>query len=130
MRDERDGHKMFIVDSFFLASMMQSMSGRDLYDKELARYREPYRTQASRKPASVCPQQVPFAGGTSDTHAELHAYSQRLEKTELAKLHLWAKPGAIIKPSQAKRSKKRMKKLSTVFDASGHSTGRSRLGVR
>ncbi len=119
MRDKRDGHKMIVIDNFFVDSAMQLLSGRDLTDEELAHYREPFRKQADRKPVRVFPLEVPFDGYPSDTHRVMEHYASWLDSTDIPKLLLWAKPGAIITPAEAKRIKARMKNLSTVYIGEG-----------
>lgn len=119
MRDEHDGHKMLIIDNFFIDSMMQLMTGRDLTDAELHHYRAPFLEQSARKPVRVFPQEVPLDGAPSSSYAAMSSYASWLDKSKIPKLLLWAKPGALIKEAEVKRIQARMQNLSTVYIGAG-----------
>jgi haloalkane dehalogenase len=119
VRDKRDGYKMIVIDNFFIDSVMQLMTGRDLTDEEMAYYRAPYHTKASRKPVRVWPQEVPFDGKPAASFRVIDGYARWIETTELPKLLLWAKPGVLIKEADVTKIEARMKNLTTVYIGPG-----------
>ncbi len=119
MRDKRDGHKMLIIDNFFIDSMMQLMTGRDLSEKELANYRAPFRTKSARKPIRNFPLDVPLDGAPVSSYETMKSYAAWLEASTIPKLLLWAQPGALIKEAEVKRLKARLTNLSTVYIGAG-----------
>lgn len=88
---------------------------RDLSPEEMARYREPFLTAASRKPVLQWPREIPIEGHPADVHEAVGAYRRWLEETSLPKLFFHAGPGAICPEPVVTWAKERFQSLET-FD--------------
>ena len=84
--DEMRGYKMLMEQNQFVETMLPGGVARGLSVEEMAYYREPYPTPASRKAIRVWPTQVPIAGDPPDTAAaieSLHAWLPKSAKSIL-----------------------------------------------
>lgn len=90
------GWVMLSVANMFVTQVLPRATVRELTDEELARYREPYPTIASRKPVRTWPREVPISGKPARVHEKVAAYSEWLTETDIPKLCLYARPGSII----------------------------------
>lgn len=80
----------------FVTQLLPNAIDRDLTTEEMARYREPFPTPASRKPVMQWPREIPFDGKPADNHEIVAAYDAWLQKTEIPKLLFHADPGGLI----------------------------------
>ena len=92
---------------------------RKLTDEEMARYRAPFLTPESRRPIQVWPRQIPFDGEPPDVHARMVEASTWLRTSEVPKLLLWARPGAIIKKSDVQWWRQEVPNLQDVYVGKG-----------
>jgi len=90
------GWVMASVANMFLNQVLPRQTVRELTAEELARYREPYPTIASRKPVRTWPQEVPISGKPDRVHDKVAAYSDWLTESEIPKLCLYAHPGSVL----------------------------------
>lgn len=102
MRDPVKGDRMNIDKNFFVKRLLPMMTSRKLTQTERDAYGEPFIDPPSRKPVAVWPREIPFEGeGPEDVHRIVSDYWAWLQETDIPKLMLVAKPGAIIKGNVA-----------------------------
>lgn len=87
--------------NIFIEGFLRNNASMDrrLTDEEMVAYREPFPTEASRKPIWRWPRQIPVAGYTADgsilTATMLQVGSDYMQTSRVPKLLLYATPGAI-----------------------------------
>ncbi len=91
------GEQMIMDNNMFVEMMLPGAILRKLSDEEMNRYREPYPDRESRRPLWRWPNEIPIDGQPVDVHAAVQAYSDWLGMSQVPKLLLWAKPGAILR---------------------------------
>ena len=102
-RHPQKGWNMIAKKNFFVKRMLPMMISRKLSQTEKTAYAAPYPDEQSRKPVAVWPQEIPFDGQPADVHQIVTAYNAWLGTTDLPKLLLWVKPGALIAGEAAAR---------------------------
>ena len=90
------GWLMLSVANLFLVKVVPDMILRKLTKEELAHYKAPYPTIASRKPVRVWPTQLPIDGKPKHIHHKQMAWIKWFSETSIPKLFLHAEPGAIL----------------------------------
>jgi len=95
------GWLMISGANMFVNKILPQSIVRKLTDEEMAHYRRPYPTAASRKPLRQWPCEIPIDGEPADVTKIVASYGSWLEETELPKLFFYAKPGAIIPYNRA-----------------------------
>ncbi len=98
----------------FVKQVLPQSIVRELTDEEMRHYLEPYPTFASRKPVRQWPREIPIEGKPEDVHEVVATYNAWLQKTELPKLLLYAKPGALIRRRGVEWARERFPILETV----------------
>ncbi len=98
----------------FLKQVLPQSILRELSAEEMRRYLEPYPTFASRKPVRQWPREIPIDGRPADVHEAVAAYNAWLQRTEIPKLLLYAKPGALIRKRAVEWARERFPNLETV----------------
>ena len=94
-RDEEDGHEIIAVDNYFVETLLPMMSGRELSDVEMAAYRAPYPTVASRAPVAQWPREIPLDGEPADNTQRIGDNFAWLRASDIPLLMLYAEPGMI-----------------------------------
>ncbi len=97
LRHPVKGRKMIVEKNFFVEKMLPMMVVRKLTAEEMDRYREPFLAPESRRPVQMWPREIPFDGDPPDVHERLQETSKWLRTSDIPKLLLWVKPGAIFK---------------------------------
>jgi haloalkane dehalogenase len=87
--------------------MLPAMQLRKLSDKELAFYREPFKTPQSR------------GGEPADVYQAQLLYLEWLKRTDMPKLLLYAKPGIVITESLVLWAQENLKNLGVVYIGEG-----------
>ncbi len=115
MRNPRTGDKMNLEKNFFVERLIPMMVKRKLTEQERAAYRVPYPDPASRKPVAQWPREIPFEGeGPADVYAEIADNWDWLRHTDIPKLFLHAKPGAIFNKAGVKEIELPLSNLTSV----------------
>ena len=94
-RDPEKGYQVISEDNYFVEKLLPMMSGRRLTDEEMAVYRAPYPTPASRKPVRQWPLEIPLDGEPADTTERMGANYDWLRGSDVPLLFLHADPGMI-----------------------------------
>ncbi len=115
LRDPEKGPAMIYKKNFFVEVMMPASINRTLSAAEMDAYRAPFLEEASRKPTLVWPNEIPIAGVPARNVELIERYGAWLEETDLPKLHLYVRPGAISSPEIVDSLKGKLKNYETVF---------------
>ena len=110
---------MIVKNNFFVEKALPAFMVRKLTKEEMESYREPFLEESSRKPVWVWPNEIPIDGVPADNEEIIQRYYEKLKQSNLPKLLLWAKPGAIIKEKNVDLIKKEFKNLQDVYLGKG-----------
>ena len=95
------GESMVLENNVFIEKVLPGSILRDLSDEEMAVYRRPYLEPGeSRRPTLTWPRQIPIDGEPEDVHGIVEHYAQWLKTSNVPKLFINAKPGAILTGEQ------------------------------
>jgi haloalkane dehalogenase len=96
MRSEQ-GAQMIYDQNFFVEGVLPQMGVmRPLQEAEMAAYRAPFATRASRKPTLAWPRQVPIAGTPADVVQDITLNGAWLTQSAIPKLLFYTEPGVIM----------------------------------
>jgi haloalkane dehalogenase len=96
------GEKMILEDNIFIERVLPASVIRKLSDDEMAQYRAPFPTAASRRPMWRFPNELPIEGHPADVTALLEAAHAALATSRYPKLLFAADPGALVSPAFAR----------------------------
>ncbi|MFQ5651259.1 MAG: haloalkane dehalogenase [bacterium] len=113
------GHKMIVQKNFFVEKVLRMFTVRKLTSAEMTAYRQPFLDEKSRKPVFAWPNEIPIEGHPERNEKIIASYYEWLEHSEVPKLLLWAKPGAILKERDVAGIESQFKNLKTVFVGKG-----------
>ncbi len=92
---------MVLENNMFVERVLPASILRKLTDEEMAVYRRPYLAPGEdRRPTLTWPRQIPIEGEPADVHEIVNSYSQWLAESDVPKLFVNAKPGAILTGAQ------------------------------
>ena len=95
------GEEMVLEKNVFVESVLPGSILRTLTDEEHAVYRKPYAEPGEvRRPTLTWPREIPIAGEPADVVGIVKDYGEWLQTSEVAKLLVAAKPGAILNGRQ------------------------------
>ena len=92
------GWDMLVNQNMFIEGVLPAGIVRDLTEKEMNAYREPFLDPADRKPVWRWPNELPIAGEPPDMTEAVDANFAWLHETKVPKLLFHATPGAILPP--------------------------------
>ena len=87
---------------------------REITEKEMEHYREPFLNPESRKPLWRWPNEIPIEGRPPGVTEIVQNYNQWLRKTEIPKLLFYAKPGILVTASTVTWCKQHLKNLKVI----------------
>lgn len=90
------GERMILDENFFIEVLLQKLVMRPLTGAEMAAYRRPFESRASRLPMLVWPRELPIGGEPADVVAIVKGYGQWLRESPLPKLFINAEPGSML----------------------------------
>ncbi len=108
------GWDLVVNQNAFVEQVLPGAIQRTLSEVEMARYREPFREPASRKPVWRWPNEIPIDGEPADVTALVDAYATWLSECDVPKLLLYARPGAILRKELVGWCRAHMRKLTAV----------------
>ena len=114
MRTPVIGWFMINVMNGFIKGMLPNTIVRDLTLEERQRYAAPYQTIGSRKPLRLWPCEIPIDGRPADVDRVVREYSRMLQESDVPKLLLYARPGAIIDKKEVAWCRENFKNLAAV----------------
>jgi haloalkane dehalogenase len=92
---------------------------RKLSRKEKEYYAAPFSTMKSRKPIVEFPKELPFSGENAFNEKVISDNFEWFKKSNIPKLLLYAKPGALIKSSDIVSLESELNNLTTVYIGKG-----------
>lgn len=114
MRTPVVGWFMISVMNGFIKGMLPKTIVRTLSPEEMAFYAAPYPSIGSRKPLRQWPCEIPIDGHPADVDQVVRAYNRKLQESDLPKLLLYARPGAIIDEQAVSWCRQNLKNLVAV----------------
>ena len=100
-RTAGEGEKLILEENVFVERILPGGIARKLTDQEMAVYRAPFATPASRRPTWRFPNEIPIAGDPADVTALLERAHAALAVSTYPKLLFAADPGALVSPQLA-----------------------------
>lgn len=101
LRTPGEGERMIMDGNAFVERILPGSVVRKLSDEEMAVYRAPFTTPASRKPTWRLPNELPIAGEPADVNAMLERAHAALSDSRYPKLLFAGNPGALVSPAFA-----------------------------
>ena len=99
-----EGEKLILERNLFIEQVLPGAILRDLTDAEMAEYRRPFREPGEgRRPTLTWPREIPIEGEPKDVVEIVERYAAWLDESEVPKLFVNAKPGAILRGRQRER---------------------------
>lgn len=95
------GEQLLLEENAFIERVLPGAVRRKLTEAEMAAYRAPFPTPASRKPLHRFPNELPIAGEPADVYALCERDQAALLASRYPKLLFSAEPGALISPAFA-----------------------------
>jgi haloalkane dehalogenase len=108
------GENMILEQNMFVEGVLPGAILRKLSDEEMDRYREPFPDPASRKPTWRWPNEIPVEGEPTDVVEAVQAYADWMGTSEMPKLLLYARPGAILREPLLEWCRNNIRNLKTV----------------
>ena len=91
------GEEIVLQKNVFVERILPASIQRQLTAAEMAVYGAPYREAGeARRPTLTWPREIPIDGQPADVHAIVAEYAEFLQRTEIPKLFINAKPGMIL----------------------------------
>ena len=91
------GECMVLAKNVFVERVLPGSVLRKMTDEEMAVYRSPFEEEGeSRRPTLTWPRQIPIAGEPEDVVEIVQSYADWLAGSDVPKLFVNAKPGAIL----------------------------------
>ena len=91
------GEKMVLQENFFIEKILPGAILRKLAPEEMAEYRRPFLEPGEgRRPTLTFPREIPIEGSPADVNTIVNAYAAWLATSDVPKLFIWAKPGALL----------------------------------
>ncbi|MDX8477106.1 haloalkane dehalogenase [Mesorhizobium sp. VK24D] len=95
------GEKLVLEDNVFVEKVLPASVLRPMSEEEMAAYRAPFPTPASRKPMLRLPRELPIEGQPADVAAISEHDHRALRLSSYPKLLFAGDPGALISPQAA-----------------------------
>ena len=108
------GWLMLSVMNMFVTQILPQMTLRKLSAAEIAHYKAPFSTVASRKPVRQWPCEIPLNGQPAEMVELVSAYSLKLQDSALPKLLIYAQPGAVLNAAAVDWCRRNLQNLQTV----------------
>jgi haloalkane dehalogenase len=113
-RTPGQGEHLILEENVFIERVIPNGVVRTLSDEEMAAYRAPFPTPASRKPILQFPRELPIAGEPRDVYAMIEQDHAALRTSEYPKLMFCGDPGALISPTEAETYAARLRNCRLI----------------
>ena len=100
VRAQGSGERLILEENLFVETVLPSGVVRELSEEERAAYRIPFPDAASRTPILRAVRDVPIEGQPADVHSVMEENRRNFVRSDVPKLLLYARPGAIIGPGE------------------------------
>jgi haloalkane dehalogenase len=108
------GWQLIVDQNIFIEQLLPLASGRTLSPEEMTYYREPFLDPASREKIWRLARDTPIGGQPPDVWDAVTRYSEKLQRSHLPKLLLYATPGALLTSEHVEWCKQNIRNLETV----------------
>lgn len=113
-RTAGEGEAMILDGNVFVERVLPGSVVRKLGEEEMAAYRAPFPTRASRRPVLALPRQLPIAGEPADVHAAMRAAHAALAASSYPKLLFVGEPGALVSPAFAQQFAATLRNIAVI----------------
>lgn len=113
-RDPADGHQIIAEENYFVEKLLPMLSGRELEEEVMNRYREPFPTVESRKPVAMWPRELPFLDEKRRNVDRIQENYNAIKESRIPLLLLHAEPGAIFNAEMVEIVRREIPRLKTV----------------
>ena len=114
-----EGWKLIVDQNVFIEQLLPQASGRQLSEREMNFYREPFRNPDSRLPVWRFPRETAIGGEPGDVWDAVTEYSNRLRYSRLPKLMLYATPGALLTEEHVDWCQQNIRNLESIHIGPG-----------
>jgi haloalkane dehalogenase len=114
-----EGEELILQQNQFVEQILPGGVARGLTEAEMARYREPYPTPASRLPTLQWPRELPAGGEPARNVAVVQGVGAWMQRTSVPMLFFWARPGALNNEAFAESMVERVANIQTSFVGTG-----------
>lgn len=112
LRTEGVGEQMVIEENFFVETVLPGGVLRKPSEEEMQAYRAPYLEKRTRTPILRWVREIPIEGHPADVQDIVDGYRSYLTATNIPKLLLYARPGALIGAEEVAWCQKTLSNLS------------------
>lgn len=119
LRDPETGPRLILKKNIFIEQVLPGGIMRKLTNEEFEVYREPFRTEESRKPLLLWPNEVPIGGVPSDVAGVVTSYMESVKTADIPKILIYADPGAVISLKDVNYLKENVRNLQSVCVGGG-----------
>jgi haloalkane dehalogenase len=109
-----EGWKLLVEQNFFIEHLLSGGVGRQLSEREMSFYREPFTTPVSRIPIWSLARSVPVGGKPKEVWDAINEVTDRLKQSRLPKLLLYATPGGIVTQDSVNWCRQNLKNFESV----------------
>ncbi len=114
LRAEGVGERMVIEENFFVEKVLPGGTLRALSEEEMDAYRAPYLEKSARKPVLQWVRDIPVAGEPKGVAEIVNGYQAFLTTSDIPKLLLYARPGAVVGAAEVTWCKENLSNLTAV----------------
>lgn len=118
-RTPGEGEELILRENIFVEVVLPGATSRQLSEEEMAVYRAPFPTPASRRPTWRFPNELPIAGEPADVYATMEKAHKALAASTYPKLLFAGDPGALIPLAVAEDFARRLHNCRLVKLGSG-----------
>ncbi|HVS82127.1 MAG TPA: haloalkane dehalogenase [Pyrinomonadaceae bacterium] len=108
------GWELIVDKNVMIEQVLPGSMLRKLSDGEMSSYREPFKEPNSRKPIWQFIQELPVGGAPGAVASLVSRYSEKLQRSTLPKLLIYAEPGAITTAEDVAWARENLKNISVV----------------
>lgn len=113
------GERMILDENAFVEGVLPGATVRKLTEGEMAAYRAPFTTPASRRPTWRFPNDLPIAGEPADVYLAMEEAHRALAQSSYPKLLFAGDPGAVVSPTFAESFASGLKGCTVVHIGPG-----------
>jgi len=113
-RDPKKGRELIVENNVMIEQVLPGSVMRKLTETEMNYYREPFRTQRDRLPIMAFINELPVAGVPGAITSLVSNYCEKLKRSSIPKLLIYADPGAITTAADVAWCRDNLTNLKTV----------------
>jgi haloalkane dehalogenase len=115
-RDPVEGRRLLITENVLIEGLLANGAvTRELSEKEIEAYRQPFIDPAERKPIFAWASELPIAGEPARNVEVVERIGEWLRTSDMPKLLLYARPGALVPPWAAEWMAESYRDIEVIF---------------